>query len=113
VELNESTRKSALDQRPQRTPSAVTHAHGKYFIHGCDGGIDDLALEGFEYDCLVFDGELCESDPRNNLSGADIDLLMVEDADNIPVLSRTRSLNVGEEFMFEVRAHIRPEERRM
>jgi hypothetical protein len=87
VELNESTRKSALGQHPQRIPSAVIHAHGKYLIHGCDGGIDDLALEGFEYDCLVFDGELCESDPRNNLSGADINLLMIEDTNNISILS--------------------------
>ena len=77
-----------------------------YLVDRCDGSINDLAFKGFEYDCLVFDGKLCESDARDYFSGTDINFLMIEDADDIAVLSGTCSLDVGEQFMFEIGSHI-------
>ena len=84
-----------------------------YLIDSGDCCIHDFPLEGFEYDCLVLYSKLCESNARDNLSRSNIYFLMVEDTNNIPVLSGTRPLDVGKEFVFEVSAHIGSKERRM
>jgi hypothetical protein len=81
-----------------------------YLIDCGDGCIDDFAFKGFEYDCLVFDCEFCETDAGDYFACANVYFLVIEDTDYVAVLSGAGSLDVGEEFMFEVSAHIWPKE---
>ena len=84
-----------------------------YFVNRGDCCVHDLALEWLEYDCLILDSKLRKSNARDYFAGADVNLLMIEDTNDISILSRTSAFDVGEEFMFQIGSHIGPKKRRM
>lgn len=92
--------------------SGVGRARGRveYLVDGRDGCIDDLALEGFEYDGLILDGKLCETKAGDDFAGSNVDFMVIEDTDYVAVLAGTGAFDIREEFPFQVCAHIWAEE---
>src|SRR5271156_5233822 len=67
-----------VNSRPADNREKNTSVEEAYLIHSCDSSIDNLPFKRFEYDSLILDSELSETDSRNNLSRSNIDLLMIQ-----------------------------------